>query len=202
MISTATAPSRPSTVHHGPWREERLPRMPDSRTTLPAVPGARSVPTSPDVQPVDAAAAEDDLSDLMAAFRSFQARHSRVLASESAARGLNATDTRFVLFLAATGTGVTPKQAGEHLELSTGAMTSLIDRLERHGHIRREPNPDDRRSLLLRLTASGSAVARQISGVYSAAAREVVAPADRARLATQFTLLGEALARHSRTASL
>jgi DNA-binding MarR family transcriptional regulator len=187
--------------------------MPDSRTTLPAVPDtmpdavpdAMSAPSSPDVQstqPVPVAAAEDDLADLMVAFRSFQMHHARVLARESAARGLNATDTRFVLFLAATGTGVTPKQAGEHLELSTGAMTSLIDRLERHGHIRRGPNPDDRRSLLLHLTASGSVVAQQITGVYSAAAREVVAPADRARLATQFTLLGDALARHSRAASL
>ncbi|WP_181437306.1 MarR family winged helix-turn-helix transcriptional regulator [Curtobacterium sp. MCPF17_047] len=200
--------------------------MPDSRAALPTVPdllpdvlpdalpdprsGALSVPVSPDVQPTrtvalaagSVAPAEDDLADLMVAFRSFQMHHARVLARESAARGLNATDTRFVLFLAATGTGVTPKQAGEHLELSTGAMTSLIDRLERHGHIRRGPNPDDRRSLLLRLTPSGAAVAQQISGVYSAAAREVVAPADRARLATQFTLLGEALARHSRAASL
>ncbi|PZE38589.1 hypothetical protein DEJ25_11465 [Curtobacterium sp. MCPF17_011] len=190
--------------------------MRDSRAPVPIVPevlpdalpdplsGALPVPVSPDVQPTPPvpAAAEDDLADLMVAFRSFQMHHARVLARESAARGLNATDTRFVLFLAATGTGVTPKQAGEHLELSTGAMTSLIDRLERHGHIRRGPNPDDRRSLLLRLTPSGAAVAQQIGGVYSAAAREVVAPADRARLATQFTLLGEALARHSRAASL
>jgi len=177
--------------------------MPDTRANRPAVavPDVSTAPTSPDVLPAPVAA-EDDLADLMLAFRSFQMHHARVLAREGAARGLNATDTRFVLFLAATGTGVTPKQAGEHLELSTGAMTSLIDRLERHGHLRRGPNPDDRRSLLLHLTASGSAVAQQITGVYSAAAREVVAPADRARLATQFTMLGEALARHSRAASL
>ncbi len=116
--------------------------MPDTRTNRPAVavPDVSTAPTSPDVLPAPVAA-EDDLADLMLAFRSFQMHHARVLAREGAARGLNATDTRFVLFLAATGTGVTPKQAGEHLELSTGAMTSLIDRLERHGHLRRGAEP-------------------------------------------------------------
>jgi DNA-binding MarR family transcriptional regulator len=45
--------------------------------------------------------------------------------------------------------------------ITTGAMTSRLDRLERSGLIRRTPDPADRRGVLVRLTARGSKVARQ-----------------------------------------
>jgi DNA-binding MarR family transcriptional regulator len=160
--------------------------MPDPRTVVPPATA------------LSAFAPDDDLLRLLTGFRALQVQHNRVLASEGAARGLGPTDTRLVLLLAAHGgDAVTPKQAAEHLDMSTGAMTSLVDRLEKHGHIERLPNPDDRRSILVQLTASGSAVAQQIGGVYSAAFREVVPVAERARLAEAFELLGEALDRHS-----
>jgi DNA-binding MarR family transcriptional regulator len=165
-----------------------------------ATPIADAAPTSPVVEVPSAAG--DDLADLMAAFRRFQTQNARVLAHESSARGLNSTDTRLVFFLETAPAGATPKQAGEYLGLSTGATTSLIDRLERRGHIERRPNPADRRSVLLHLTASGEAVAQQISAVWSGAAREVVAPADRARIATQFSVFGAALERHSGVTSV
>lgn len=160
------------------------------------------VPTSPVLDLSEPAGDDEDLTALMAAFRLFQTHHARTLARESAARGLNGTDTRLVFFLEAAVGGATPKQAGEYLALSTGATTSLIDRLERHGHLERGPNPADRRSVLLHLTPSGAAVAQQIRAVWSAAVREVVAPADRALLTEQFTAFGEALDRHSRAASV
>lgn len=167
----------------------------------PAVPPARldtgtpPAPVSPDVPDP-----EGDLPRLLTAFRVLQMQHARVLQHESATRGLHATDTRFVFFLHSTGgVGVTPKQAGEYLELTTGAMTSLIDRLERHGHLERRPNPDDRRSVLLHLTPSGSAVAREIGQVYADAFRQVVAPADRAVVAAAFEGFGDALDRHHRS---
>jgi DNA-binding MarR family transcriptional regulator len=47
---------------------------------------------------------------------------------------------------------LTPSQLGGLLRLSSGGTTALVQRLERHGHVTREPNPDDRRSTLLRLT--------------------------------------------------
>jgi DNA-binding MarR family transcriptional regulator len=39
-----------------------------------------------------------------------------------------------------------------------GAMTRMLDRLERRGLIRRVPNPNDRRASLLELTSEGKAV--------------------------------------------
>jgi DNA-binding MarR family transcriptional regulator len=155
-------------------------------------------PVSPTVS-VPETAPDTDVAKLMTAFRVLQMQHARVLHHESSTRGLNATDARFVFFLAAAdGQGVTPKQAGEYLELSTGAMTSLIDRLEKRAHIERRPNPEDRRSILIHLTPSGAEVARGIGAVYTAAFREVIAADDRAALADAFDRLGTALDRHSR----
>jgi DNA-binding MarR family transcriptional regulator len=50
---------------------------------------------------------------------------------------------------------LTPKQLGERLFLSPGAITALVDRLEKAGHLERVANPKDRRSSLLRTTPSG-----------------------------------------------
>jgi DNA-binding MarR family transcriptional regulator len=42
--------------------------------------------------------------------------------------------------------GLTPTQLGGRLSLSSGAVTALVDRLEKTGHVERRPNPADRRS--------------------------------------------------------
>ena len=39
--------------------------------------------------------------------------------------------------------------------ITTGAMTSRLDRLEAAGHLRRTPDPHDRRGVLVRITAQG-----------------------------------------------
>lgn len=148
-----------------------------------------------DAEALDADAALDDL---LRAFRILQLHHARVLHHESTARALNPTDVRFVFFLsAAGGAGVTPKQGGEYLELSTGAMTSLVDRLERQGHIERRPNPEDRRSVLVHLTPSGEAVAATIGDVYRHAFGETVPPESYGTLALAFDRLAVALEAHA-----
>lgn len=43
-------------------------------------------------------------------------------------------------------------------ELSTGAMTNRIDRLEDRGLVRREADPDDRRSVRVALTRNGKRI--------------------------------------------
>jgi DNA-binding MarR family transcriptional regulator len=43
------------------------------------------------------------------------------------------------------------------LDVSTGAMTNRLDKLERGGLILRVPDPEDRRGVLLELTAAGEA---------------------------------------------
>jgi DNA-binding MarR family transcriptional regulator len=46
-------------------------------------------------------------------------------------------------------------QLAERAELSSGAMTNRLDRLEEAGLVRRLPDPDDRRGVLVELTDAG-----------------------------------------------
>jgi DNA-binding MarR family transcriptional regulator len=50
-----------------------------------------------------------------------------------------------------------PGSLASDLELSSGAMTSRLDRLEQRGYIRRLPDPSDRRAVLVELTDEGRA---------------------------------------------
>ena len=56
------------------------------------------------------------------------------------------------------GAPARPTSAGElakFAELSSGAMTNRLDRLEKAGFVKRLPDPDDRRGVLVQLTKSG-----------------------------------------------
>jgi MarR family transcriptional regulator, organic hydroperoxide resistance regulator len=64
--------------------------------------------------------------------------------------GLGLTDMQMVHMLQLHGPA-TPKQLGLWTGLSSGGVTVALDRLEEAGYLRREPNPDDRRSLLVAL---------------------------------------------------
>lgn len=55
------------------------------------------------------------------------------------------------------GDVVTPKDVAATLELTTGAVTALIDRLDVAGLATRLPHPHDRRSVRLTLTEEGQA---------------------------------------------
>ncbi len=48
---------------------------------------------------------------------------------------------------------LSPKQIAERLELSTGSVTSLLDRLEKLSFVTREHSPTDRRSIQVSLTS-------------------------------------------------
>jgi len=54
-----------------------------------------------------------------------------------------------------------PGKLAEHLDLSSGAMTNRIDRLEEAGLIRRLPDPNDRRGVQVELTDAGEKIYKQ-----------------------------------------
>jgi DNA-binding MarR family transcriptional regulator len=62
--------------------------------------------------------------------------------------GLNVTDLK-CLDLARSEAGLTPGRLAEVTGLTTAAVTSILDRLERGGFVRRERNPKDRRKILV-----------------------------------------------------
>lgn len=61
---------------------------------------------------------------------------------------------------------LTPSEISERTFRSSATMTSILDVLERRGWIRRVPNPEDRRSVLIEISDDGYAVAdRFLPGV-------------------------------------
>ena len=48
------------------------------------------------------------------------------------------------------GSAMKPGELGRSCGLSSGGVTVVLDRLEKAGYIRRDANPDDRRSVIVR----------------------------------------------------
>ena len=59
----------------------------------------------------------------------------------------------------------TPGKLAQLMELSSGAMTNRLDRLEQAGLIRRQPDPTDRRGILVELTDKGRRLYEDTVGV-------------------------------------
>ena len=60
------------------------------------------------------------------------------------------------------GVPLTPSEISERTLVSSGTMTGTLDQLEYRGWVRRTPNPDDRRSVLVEITDEGKAVTDQL----------------------------------------
>jgi DNA-binding MarR family transcriptional regulator len=75
-----------------------------------------------------------------------------------------------------------PSQLSAALLVSSGTMTSRLDRLERLGLIRRVPNPEDRRSVEIELTSDGVRLVDAAVTAHVAAEQEMLEPlSDRER---------------------
>lgn len=78
--------------------------------------------------------------------------------------GLNPTDLQALIAVMDAellGDPITPGRLGEQLNLSSGSVTALVDRLERAGHIRRDRDSVDRRKVLLHYADQGAALAME-----------------------------------------
>jgi DNA-binding MarR family transcriptional regulator len=59
----------------------------------------------------------------------------------------------------------TPGRLAQRMELSSGAMTNRLDRLEQAGLVRRLPDPGDRRGVIVELTEQGRETYQRAVGV-------------------------------------
>jgi DNA-binding MarR family transcriptional regulator len=94
---------------------------------------------------------EEKLSDLVRQHSSAVLRHAAATAKRM---GLEASELAALEHLQAAG-HINQKRLGERLSMSPGAITAMIDRLERRGYVERAPNPEDRRSALVNITEAG-----------------------------------------------
>lgn len=133
-----------------------------------------------------------DVTDVVAAFSALESQNSTVLKQVAENFGIGVIDVRAIAFIS-QARSVTPKQTAERLELSTGATTSLIDRMVGAGYVRRLPHPTDRRSVLLELAAAGQDAVDDIFDFYRRAFREAIDPHYLDFLATTFRSIADSL---------
>jgi DNA-binding MarR family transcriptional regulator len=67
-----------------------------------------------------------------------------------------------------------PSVLAEEIVCTTGAMTKLVDRLQRAGLVERAPDPNDRRGVLVRITTVGNRRANEASRTYQAGRQNVL----------------------------
>jgi len=77
--------------------------------------------------------------------------------------GLNRTDMRALDIVGQAGP-LAPTPLARLLGLTTGGVTSVLDRLERAGYIRRQPDPSDRRRQLVHATDATAARDQEVFG--------------------------------------
>lgn len=70
--------------------------------------------------------------------------------------------------------GLTPKDLGKALNITTGSVTAMVDRLESKGFMARKPNPTDRRSVLLHLSPEGTDAMQWANNHFAAAAEALL----------------------------
>jgi len=85
--------------------------------------------------------------------------------------GLHLTDMQCINLLDLLGS-VTPGKLADCMGLTTGGVTVMLDRLEKAGLVTREPNPGDRRSVLVVVNPKKL---RKIQGLYEGINQEVEA---------------------------
>jgi DNA-binding MarR family transcriptional regulator len=104
---------------------------------------------------------EEKLQRLAMEVRALSSALEDMQAATSQHTGLNRTDMR-ALELISRRDGLTAGEMAVALNLTTGAITGVIDRLEGAGHARREPDAEDRRRVLIRPTDAAHATGRQL----------------------------------------
>ena len=97
--------------------------------------------------------------------------------SEDAARAAGLEPQQHQALLAIRGFGgggpMSVGDLAERLQVRHHSAVGLLDRLVSLGLVRREPSPDDRRRVLLRLTPAGRRTLGRVSGAHRAELRRV-----------------------------
>ncbi|WP_371619089.1 MarR family winged helix-turn-helix transcriptional regulator [Streptomyces sp. NBC_00454] len=88
--------------------------------------------------------------------------------------GVNETDLRCLEILMGTEE-ITPRELATRLGLTTGSVTTMLDRLEKLEYLTRSPHPTDRRMTLVRVTPEATQRAHGLIGPFLGDAGQQVA---------------------------
>jgi DNA-binding MarR family transcriptional regulator len=101
------------------------------------------------------------------------------------AYGLSAGARQVLAVLDGDGGSLSPTTIADRLIITTASMTSLLDTLQRRGLVQRAPDVEDRRRVVVTITAEGRRIIRSLLPEMLALQDEVAAdlsPGDRAEL--------------------
>ena len=87
----------------------------------------------------------------------------------------------------------TPAELAEGANVTRATMTGLIDTLERDGFVKREPDPDDRRMMSVRLTPKADAFVAALLPAHFRIMARLMAPLSEAERKTLVSLLTKIL---------
>jgi DNA-binding MarR family transcriptional regulator len=124
----------------------------------------------------------DELVRLLQSYAAEAERLGQVFAERN---GMHPTDLHALLAIMqadAAGAPLTPGRLGEHLGLSSGATTAVVDRLERAEHVNRVRDDRDRRRITLHYCTAAAAVGRAFFGPLATKIDRVLAGFDAAEL--------------------
>src|SRR5260370_42413530 len=80
-------------------------------------------------------------------------------------------------------------EIGRRIELTSGAITTAVDRLESRGFVTREAHATDRRTRIVRLTATGKEQAAKVFAAHKAAMDQTASALSKTERATLIELL-------------
>jgi DNA-binding MarR family transcriptional regulator len=106
-----------------------------------------------------------DVIALATALGQVDAAHRRLRTRVAHQLGVTVTDL-IALLVVADAEETTPTHLAAELGLTTGSVTTVIDRLVMAGQVRRAPRAGDRRSILVELTTGGHHTVQIVSGLY------------------------------------
>ena len=89
--------------------------------------------------------------DITWATRRLDIAMSRLMVALSRAIGISGPEMLALEYLDPDGS-IGPSELARRLQMTSGAMTALVDRLEESGHVVRERHPADRRRVLVKRT--------------------------------------------------
>src|SRR4051812_6253023 len=111
-------------------------------------------------------AVDDEMLDTWRAFLNAHARVTRAISRDLAAAGLpdlSVYDALWALY----ERPLRVKELADAVVLSPTAMSRFVDRLERDGYVRREPDPGDRRALQVTVTPDGRKLLKRMWPIYA-----------------------------------
>lgn len=96
---------------------------------------------------------ENALTALGTAIQEYQATVDDFDRETARVLGVNRTDQRCLeILVEGDGAGLTPREIADRLALTSGSVTTMLDRLERAGYVSRSQHPRDGRRLIVTVT--------------------------------------------------